>query len=121
MNFVFLIGSTERAIRINSGSLIVSLPTSIISLWLLISIFTNFLLSAVPLVNSRYNYMADKYCNFNPVAHSSLKSDHHYKRIVPSFAECVRLAYSWLLHITPGAPNENVVQNHLNIALLNVF
>ena len=21
----------------------------------------------------------------------------------------------------PGAPNENVVQNHLNIALLNVF
>jgi len=23
--------------------------------------------------------------------------------------------------IEPGAPNENVVQNHLNIALLNVF
>ena len=22
---------------------------------------------------------------------------------------------------TPGAPNENIVQNHLNIALLNVF
>ena len=82
VNFVFLIGSTERAIRINSGSLIVSLPTSIISLWLLIRIFTNFLLSAVPLVNSRYNYMADKYCNFNPVAHSSLKSDHHYITII---------------------------------------
>ena len=23
--------------------------------------------------------------------------------------------------IDPGAPNENIVQNHLNIALLNVF
>ena len=23
--------------------------------------------------------------------------------------------------LVPGAPNENVVQNHLNIALLNVF
>ena len=23
--------------------------------------------------------------------------------------------------ITSGAPNENIVQNHLNIALLNVF
>ena len=23
--------------------------------------------------------------------------------------------------ISPGAPNENIVQNHLNIALLNVF
>ena len=22
---------------------------------------------------------------------------------------------------TPGAPNENIVQNHLNIALLNIF
>ena len=24
-------------------------------------------------------------------------------------------------HIKSGAPNENIVQNHLNIALLNVF
>ena len=23
--------------------------------------------------------------------------------------------------VQPGAPNENIVQNHLNIALLNVF
>ena len=23
--------------------------------------------------------------------------------------------------LLPGAPNENIVQNHLNIALLNVF
>ena len=28
--------------------------------------------------------------------------------------------YKWQ-GILPGAPNENIVQNHLNIALLNVF
>ena len=28
--------------------------------------------------------------------------------------DCVRV-------VIPGAPNENIVQNHLNIALLNVF
>ena len=35
------------------------------------------------------------------------------------------LAYLFLLTVvvtlTSGAPNENIVQNHLNIALLNVF
>ena len=29
--------------------------------------------------------------------------------------------YSYNLSLLAGAPNENVVQNHLNIALLNVF
>ena len=28
--------------------------------------------------------------------------------------------YSYSLLVQPGAPNENIVQNHLNIALLNV-
>ena len=34
-----------------------------------------------------------------------------------------RLSYERILGDSraPGAPNENIVQNHLNIALLNVF
>ena len=27
----------------------------------------------------------------------------------------------FLIHLVTGAPNENIVQNHLNIALLNLF
>ena len=44
--------------------------------------------------------------------------------IVPLKFEVVILAVSLselLIWVTPGAPNENIVQNHLNIALLDVF
>ena len=44
--------------------------------------------------------------------------------IVPLKFEVVILAVSLselLIWVTPGAPNENMVQNHLNIALLDVF
>ena len=44
--------------------------------------------------------------------------------IVPLKLEVVILAVSLselLIWVTPGAPNENMVQNHLNIALLDVF
>ena len=34
-----------------------------------------------------------------------------------TFCDCNYLAHV----IVPGAPNENIVQNHLNIASLNVF
>ena len=32
----------------------------------------------------------------------------------------VTILYSFAEHL-PGAPNETIIQNHLNIALLNVF
>ena len=44
--------------------------------------------------------------------------------IVPLKFEVVILAVSLselLIWVTPGAPNENMVQNHLNIALLDLF
>ena len=31
------------------------------------------------------------------------------------------ITYSNCCHVLSGAPNENIAQNHLNIALLNVF
>ena len=44
------------------------------------------------------------------------------------FSQTLRLGYRQVLHLhailttyTSGAPNENTVQNHLNIALFNVF
>ena len=36
-------------------------------------------------------------------------------------AQNLGMAIGTMLSSAPGAPNENIVQNHLNIALSNVF
>ena len=42
--------------------------------------------------------------------------------ILPFFTRKVSIIFSEAGYaLSPGAPNENIVQNHLNIALLNVF
>ena len=38
---------------------------------------------------------------------------------IVSYLNLINLSFS--VELLTGAPNENIVQNHLNIALLNVF
>ena len=47
------------------------------------------------------------------------KGGHGHPSFPPSYAPAMTSPMS--SHNQSGAPNENIVQNHLNIALLNVF